>query len=252
VYFVDVGQGDCEYIKTPDNKKIIIDGGDKGKGNKIVKPFLNDLGVFLIDLCMVTHFHDDHANGISEIMDNIDINHLIIPTCKNEFSLHDNLVNKAKIKKINLEYVSANDKVAIDKNIDFNILYAGENYSKNNENNNSIVSKISYGNTSFLFTGDIEKNIEHALLKRRDLMSTVLKAAHHGSNSSSALEILKKIMPEYVIIEVGQNNKYGHPGEKSLNRFNEINAKVYRTDKNGTIKFIADKNGIKKVNVLRE
>ena len=109
----------------------------------------------------------------------------------------------------------------------------------------SIAAKITYGDTRFLFTGDVEWDAEHDMVEAGiDLSADVLKVAHHGSNSSSSYVFLREVMPTYAIISVGEGNSHGHPTEEVLSRLRDVGATVMRTDERGTIKCISDGNSI--------
>lgn len=148
----------------------------------------------------------------------------------------------AKSKKINVIVVQAGDKLTIDKNTCFQVLWPdiSQMITDNGINNNSMVAKLVYDNFSMLFTGDIEEIAEEAILNKYKnnlqlFNSTVLKVAHHGSKSSSIEEFLKVVRPKIALIGVGENNNFGHPSSITLNNLKEVDCKVYRTDKNGEI-----------------
>ena len=249
VYFLDVGQGDSEYIKMPNNKKMLIDGGNSGKGERVVKPFLYARGAFVLDCAVVSHYHDDHIMGICEILNYIKIKNILLPKNRNKEQTQDILFNSIKTED-QIKYLSKGDEINLDETVNFRILYAGE-LSNGNENNNSIVCKLTYKEKSFLFTGDIEQNVEDILILRNDLVSTVLKSPHHGSSTSNTLKFLKKVNPDFAVFEVGENNKYHHPHPSILRRYAELKVKKLLTSENGTIKFSINKNGDLKVSTSR-
>ncbi len=153
-----------------------------------------------------------------------------------------------KKKQINVILVKQGDKINIEKDVYFEILFPEEELLQENVlNNNSIVAKLYYKNFSALFTGDIEEIAERKLIEKykntSKLRSTLLKVAHHGSKSSSIKEILDKIRPKILLIGVGKNNKFGHPNEEVINRFRTYGTKVFRTDQDGEISIIIDMTG---------
>lgn len=153
-----------------------------------------------------------------------------------------------KKKRINVILVKQGDKINIEKDVYFEILFPEEELLQENVlNNNSIVAKLCYKNFSALFTGDIEEIAEKELIEKykntNKLRSTLLKIAHHGSKSSSIKEILNEIRPKISLIGVGKNNTFGHPNERVLNRFNPYGTKIFRTDEDGEISVLVDMTG---------
>lgn len=153
-----------------------------------------------------------------------------------------------KKKQINVILAKQGDRIQIDKDVYFDILFPEEELIQENVlNNNSIVAKLYYKNFSALFTGDIEELAEKKLIEKygkiEKLKSTLLKIAHHGSKSSSIKDILDNIQPKISLIGVGKNNNFGHPNEGVLDRLKTYGTKVYRTDKNGEISILIDNTG---------
>ncbi|MDO5557061.1 MAG: DNA internalization-related competence protein ComEC/Rec2 [Clostridia bacterium] len=242
VYFVDVGQGDCTLIQTSMDKKILIDGGGSefsnyDVGEKILVPYLLDRRVKKIDFVMISHFDSDHVQGIFKVMENFEVGKILIskqPESSENFERFLEIANKEKIEIIQ---VNKGDKVLIDKDTYFKILWPDKNnfIEENPLNNNSIVAKLIHLNFSMLFTGDIEEIAEKQLLKYYDkeLKSTVLKVAHHGSKTSSTHDFLVKVNPEVAVIGVGEKNTFGHPNDVVLQRLIDMNVEIHRTDKMG-------------------
>lgn len=146
-----------------------------------------------------------------------------------------------KNKKIKIIVVEAGDKINIEKNLYFDILWPDSNHSieENSINNNSLVCKLNYKDFSVLFTGDIEEKAEQAIITKYSntsiLKSTILKVAHHGSKSSSTEKFLELVKPKIILIGVSLNNKYGHPSKIVLERLNKINGIIYKTSEEGEI-----------------
>ena len=234
IHFVDVGQGDCCFIVTPSNKTILIDGGgstsneyDVGKNTLI--PYLLDRGYKKIDYVFISHFDQDHFGGIVTVLEELQVNNVIISKQFEKSENFDKFLELIKEKKINVLLVNKGDKINIEKNLYFSILWPDDNelISNNPLNNNSIVCKLNYKNFSMLFTGDIEEEAEKEILNlygsnSEILNSTVLKVAHHGSKTSSTQQFLEAVKPNIAIIGVGQDNKFGHPSSDVLNRMNEL------------------------------
>lgn len=156
------------------------------------------------------------------------------------------------MKKVNTHVVEAGNKIQIETNLYFYVLWPTSinMISDNAINNNSLVCKLVYKNFSMLFTGDIEEIAEKAILskyvnKQEVLNADILKVAHHGSKTSSIKEFINAVNPKYAVIGVGKDNKFGHPSEKTLETLNDKNVKIYRTDISGEITIIIDGNKVR-------
>lgn len=249
-----LGNGDCSVIKTPLGKNIIIDGGnnqDYDYGKNVVVPYLLDRKITSLDYLMVSHFDSDHCGGLVAVIENLKVKKIIIGKQASEYENCKEFLELAKSKKIDVIIVKAGDIVKIDKYTYFEILWPDESRmfsdSENGINNNSILAKLIYGNFSYIFTGDIEQKAEEKLIEKyqnsNKLDCNILKVSHHGSKSSSIQEILNLYTPQIAIIGVGEDNKYGHPNVDVINRFESLNTRVFRTDKDGEIYFRINKNG---------
>lgn len=157
-----------------------------------------------------------------------------------------------KNRRVNLHVVEAGNKIRIETNLYFYVLWPTSTnmISDNAINNNSLVCKLIYKNFSMLFTGDIEEIAEKAILskyinKQELLKADILKVAHHGSKTSSIKEFINAVNPKYAVIGVGKDNKFGHPSEKTLETLNDKNVKIYRTDISGEIMIIIDGNKVR-------
>lgn len=184
--------------------------------------------------------------GIFGIIQDIEIERIIIGKQFEESENYQELVNIAKEKKIIINTVVAGEKIKIEENLYFDVLWPEKKkkISENSINNNSLVLKLVYKQFSILFTGDIEKIAEKEMLKKYkndELKSTVLKIAHHGSKTSSTEEFINMVNPQIALIGVGENNKFNHPNEEVIDRLEKKNIKIYRTDENGEITLKIDK-----------
>ena len=252
-WFFDVGQGDAEFLDFFDGTQILIDGGPDGSVlQKLGKamPFYDKN----IDLVVLTHPHKDHVFGLVEVLKRYKVRKIILPKVDFESPFYREFLNEAKSKNISLEYLSEGDFIRIGDfaELDFINPSAGSKldrdifYSKNESfglsgqqlNDTSLVFKLVFGGISALFTGDAGFDVEdNILLQKYNLKADILKVGHHGSKYSSSEDFLKLINPKHAVIEVGKNNKYGHPTEKTINSILNIGAKILRTDVNGDILF---------------
>lgn len=234
VSFIDVGQADSVLIRNG-NYNMLIDAGNNEDGEKLVNYF-KSLGIEEFTYVFATHPHEDHIGGMDDIINNFKIDNYYmsnkLSTTKTFMDVLDALDGR------NLKYTVPNkgDTLKLgDANI--KVIYPGDD--KSNINDSSIVLKITYGKNSFLLTGDATSNVERKIYNE-DIKSDVLKVAHHGSSYSSTDVFLDRVKPYYAVISVGKNNIYNHPSNKTLEKLNKRNIKVYRTDLDGTIVFISD------------
>lgn len=263
INFIDVGQGDSALIRTETNKVILIDSGGSTAsssfdvGNKVLLPYLLDRRIKKIDFIIVSHFDADHCQAFETVIDNINVRKVVV--CKQSMITQEylNIINKCKKKNIKIIVVERGDKLKIDKRTEFEILHPGERFlddGKGGLNANAIVCKMNYKLNngkifSILFTGDIEVEAEKELeqVYGKKLKADILKIAHHGSKTSSREEFIKLVSPKIALIGVGENNKFGHPADITLERLEKENVKVYRTDQMGEVSITINKNGEIKV-----
>ena len=247
IYFIDVGQGDSCLIITPRNKKILIDGGE-GDSNVLLS-YLLDRRIKTIDYIVISHFDSDHCNGLIEIIQKLNVKNVLISKQAYFCDEYRNIANIINLKKINTIQVKQGDVLNIDKEVKLGIFYPAKNLEYDDLNNNSIVAKLRYNKFSVLFTGDIEKSEENILNKytSNQLKSDVIKVAHHGSRTSSSEEFIKAVKPKVALIGVGMNNKFGHPNQEIIERLENVNCKIYRTDEMGEIVLEVDKKGKVKI-----
>lgn len=185
-------------------------------------------------------------------MQEIKVNNIIIGKQYKSSENYEEFIKIVKEKKINVKIVEGGEKVSIEDNLYFDIIwpFSDNMISDNSLNNNSLVCKLNYKNYSMLFTGDIEAIAEKAILKKYSknlniLKSDILKVAHHGSKTSSITEFIEKIKPKYAIIGVGEDNKFGHPSDSTIQNLEKANIRIYRTDKMGEIEIKTNGKEIK-------
>lgn len=190
--------------------------------------------------------------GLLYIMQEIKVNNIIIGKQYKSSENYEEFIKIVKEKKINVKIVEGGEKVSIEDNLYFDIIwpFSDNMISDNSINNNSLVCKVNYKNYSMLFTGDIEAIAEKAILKKYSknlniLKSDILKVAHHGSKTSSITEFIEKIKPKYAIIGVGEDNKFGHPSDSTIQNLEKANIRIYRTDKMGEIEIKTNGKEIK-------
>ena len=238
-HFIDVGQGDSELIQFA-GKNILIDGGEQEMGGK-VESYLRDHGVTSLDLMVATHPHDDHVGGLITILKDFPINQVLDSGqahTTQTFSTYLNLIDQ---KNIPFETAQQGQTIDLDPAIKIEVLSPPSTLFQDDLNQNSIVLKITYNKVSFLLMGDAGVEAEESLLSSGyDLNSDILKVGHHGSSSSSSPTFLRMVTPTSSIIEVGENNDYGHPTTKTLSALQDIGSEIYRTDTNGDITITTD------------
>ena len=260
IYFIDVGQGDCTFIVTPKNKTILIDGGgstssDFDVGENTLLPYILDRGYKKIDVMFISHFDQDHVGGLLTILKELKVDRVCISEQKENSENYEEFLKIVKEKNITVFILKMGDKIKIENNLYFDILWPGEEQiTENRMNNNAIVMKLNHNGFSCLFTGDIEKIAEEQIAKlyndKSILKSDVLKVSHHGSKTSTTEEFLGLINPKVCLIGVGKNNLFGHPSGEVIERLKNMNASIYRTDINGEITIIVNNKGKYFINSL--
>lgn len=238
VDFLDVGQGDASLIKVPTGQIILIDGGPDNK-------ILRRLGKILpfyhrqIDFIILSHYHDDHATGLVEIIKRYKVKNLIYAASEESSAAFQEILKIAEDKDIKIYVLDNQVKVPFNNECFLNLLNPIILGIKV-DGNNSLVTKLDCERRKYLFTGDNSLTVEKALINSGwDLKTDVLKAAHHGSNSANSELFLGATNPKIMIISVGADNKFGHPNPKVLERAAEIGLIIKRTDKEGNIKLIS-------------
>jgi len=239
VHYIDVGQGDASFIEFPNKEVMLIDAGEKEYG-EIVKNYISNLGYKNIDYVIGTHPHSDHIGGLQEIIENFNVSKVYLPNASNNTNTFMDLVKSIKDNSSLYEGKKGIDIVDKD-NLKVSII-APSVIDDDNLNNNSIVLKIIYNNNSFLFTGDIESDLERQILDEVNV--DVIKVSHHGSDTSSCQEFVNSVSSKYAIISVGKDNSYNHPSNEILNRWENSGSKIYRTDELGNIVVKSDGENI--------
>lgn len=256
IHMIDVGQGDSMLIQTRHGKNILIDGGGSENssydvGEKVLVPYLLDNTNGIIDCMMISHFHEDHAEGCITVLKELKVKQIVIGTQPIMTTLYKEVLKLANEKKIPIITLVAGDCINIDE-VKFKVLFPKKEIEIQGDlNNNSMVIKMQYYETSLLLTGDIEDKTEKMILEEdniKDMLDIdILKVGHHGSQTSSIEDFINKVTPKIALIGVGVNNKFGHPHEIILERLERVNCRIFRTDESGEITLKINKKGTIKV-----
>ena len=231
VHYLDVGQGDCSLVLC-DGHAMLIDGGESSESSKVYA-YLKQHGISHLDYMVATHAHSDHIGGLSGALNYATVDTAFCPVTDYDSKTFDSMVKYLDKQEIGITVPSAGDEFMLGS---AHVQVLGPQKIYDDPNDTSIVMKVTYGETSFLFTGDAERTAEADILDAGyDLSSTVLKVGHHGSDTSTSYPFLREIMPEYAVIQVGKDNSYGHPTEDTLSRLRDAEVKVYRNDLQGDI-----------------
>ncbi|MFA6253974.1 MAG: MBL fold metallo-hydrolase [Candidatus Paceibacterota bacterium] len=246
VAFLDVGQGDAILITAPNKNQVLVDGGPnlsviRALGQ--VMPFFDHS----IDLVMESHPDQDHIGGLPEVFNRYQVAGFIEPKFPAETAVYKNLQAKIVDEKSTHLIAQTGTKIILGQSVSLEILSAkpwtlGPRGGKPDTNNSSIVARLTYASTTFLFTGDLPAKAENQLAYAEPvkIKADVLKVAHHGAKTSNSLAWLKAVKPEYAVISVGANNRYGHPSAETLSWLRTIGAQVLQTKDLGTITLKSD------------
>lgn len=254
ISFINVGQGDCTLFKAPGDCDILFDSGgyenSEGTGEFIIAPYLIKNGVNDIEYVFISHMDKDHTIGLMGLLDEMKIENIIIPYGQSDTENKNDILKKASESNVNVIYFTAGDKLKVNDDIEIYTLLPDKDVFKyvKGDNDSGMVLKLSYGENSFLFTGDISSDIEKHLLRAYPdkLDADVLKVAHHGSKYSTNKEFIDAVNPRFSYIPVGRNT-YGHPTPEVIERLNNAKVQIYRADIHKDVTFYFDKERIKGV-----
>lgn len=231
VHYIDVGQGDCSLILC-DGRAMLIDGGEASESSKVYA-YLRAHNVKHLDYIVASHAHSDHIGGLSGALNYATVDIALCPVTEYDSKSFESFEKYLNAQSVNITVPCVGDVYSLGS-ATVQVLGPQKRYDEINDT--SIVLKVTYGQTSFLFTGDAERVAEADILSAGyDLSSTVLKVGHHGSDTSTSYPFLREIMPDYAVIQVGEDNSYGHPTEDTLSRLRDADVTVYRNDLQGTI-----------------
>ena len=247
VYFLDIGQGDSIFIDSPTHGRILLDGGANARVLTLLGKIL-PFGDKRIDAVIESHPDKDHIGGLSEVINRFDVSLFMEPGVESPSRIDDELRKNVEAK--NIQGILARRGLTLDfgDGVKLVVLFPNQDVSSWETNDASIVAKLIYGDTSFLLTGDSTKKSEYLLLglDKTILKSTVLKAGHHGSRTSSSVPYIEAVHPDYAVISAGKDNSYGHPHKETIDTLNSVGARIVSTEDTrfglglGTIVFLSD------------
>ena len=243
IAFLDIGQGDAIFLEAPNGNQMLIDGGPP----KAIQSALHKVMSFCyrsIDMLLVTNPDKDHMAGFIDVLNSYHVGQVVEPGTDSPTATYAELEKSERERGVPKLLARRGQTIWLDKKhgIGFQVLFPDRAVSGLTTNEGSIVGKLTYGNTSVLFTGDSPQNIEHYLvsLDGKNLKSDVLKVGHHGSRTSSSQEFVGFVSPTVAVISDGKGNSYGHPHKETLDTLEKFGVKVFRTDQAGTIVIKSD------------
>jgi len=246
VSFLNVGQGDAIFIDAPSGNQLLIDGGP---GKSVLRELSKVMPFYdrSIDVVIATHADQDHVGGLPDVLRKYKVNLFMesgVPGESSSYQELEKIVSSTSSSEgeAGTKKLLARRGMVIDlgDGAILQILFPDRDPAGMETNMASIVARLVYGENEFLLTGDSPQTIEHYLISLGSLQSDVLKAGHHGSKTSTSAEFVSAVSPQYAVISVGKDNKYGHPNKETLDTLNNFGAKILRTDELGAIVFKSD------------
>lgn len=247
LHMINVGQADSFLLRIPDGKNvknILIDAGAPNNTRPDTIPdYLSSLGIKELDMLILTHPHYDHIGAAKKVLDGVTVRTVMIPDCDYSGKTWTNILETIEKKNIEVIFSEVGQTLDIGE-AKMKILAPSDNMLAGKETNDySIVAKVTYGETSFMFTGDAESDSEAEIIKafsKSDLKCNVLKVGHHGSSTSSSQAFLNAVNPEIALISCGKGNDYGHPHKETMQKLGDMGINIFRTDEMGTVIIVSD------------
>ena len=224
-----------------DGNDILIDAGPKSESKHLLEQ-LKEFNIDDFEYVFVSHAHEDHIGGMPLVFQNYKVENFYMPKHTSTTNIYKSMIQEVKNQNLKITTIKAGDVINIGENAKFDI-YSPVNSEYKDINNYSPIMKLTYGNTSYMFTGDAEALSEKEVLSTKvDLKADVLKVGHHGSNSSTSREFLESVSPDSAIISYGEGNDYGHPHKETVDKLKEFGVDVYYTAKDGQVTLKSDGN----------
>lgn len=236
VSFIDVGQGDSEFIELPNGETLLIDAGTNETGADVVN-YIESLGYSSIDYVVGTHPHEDHIGGLDDVIRTFDVESVYMPKVTADTKTFEDVLDAVDEKGLTINTAKAGVTLVDGDGLSVKML-APVLDEYDNTNDYSAVIRIVYDDTSFIFMGDAEQYAEDLITG--DVDSDVLKVGHHGSSTSTGEAFLERVSPSYAVISCGLGNSYGHPHIETMEKLGSLGIPVFRTDEMGTVVATSD------------
>lgn len=230
VHFIDVGQADCQLIELPNGEVMLIDAGNNDDAS-LIKKYIKKLDIDTIDYLVGTHPHEDHIGSLDAVIENFNIGTLYMPNAEADTKTYRSTMETIRKNNIDPVITYAGETIYADSDLKIEVVAPVKDYE--DLNNASIVIHLTYKDSTFLFTGDAEELSENDITA--DIEADVLSVGHHGSSTSTSDSFLKRVDPMYAVISCGKDNDYGHPHRETIQKLEDDDITIYRTDEMGTI-----------------